>query len=98
MVKSAEMRDLASKKPARLSWLSGRGLGVLVAASMIASGVIEKVAITTQIDIRGGRAKVAIAAEVSGVAACPCAVDDHQSTVGICISGGPERRIDENAF
>jgi len=65
---------------------------------MIASAGIEKLAISTRIDIRGGLGNVAIAAEVSVVAACPCAVDGDPSTVGICINGGPERRMDENAF
>jgi len=47
---------------------------------MIASAGIEKLAISTRIDIRGGLANVAIAAEVSVVAACPCAVDGLNPT------------------
>ena len=75
-----------------MGWLSGVVACVLVAASMIASACIEKLEIYTRIDIRGGLTKVAFAAEVSVVAACPCAVDGSKSTVGACTYGGPERR------
>ncbi len=50
---------------------------------MIASACIEKLDISTRIDIRGGLTKVAFAAEVSVVAACPCAVDGLNLTVAL---------------
>ena len=50
---------------------------------MIASGCIEKLEISTWIDIGGGLTKVAFATEVSVVAACPCAVDGLSLTVAL---------------
>jgi len=66
---------------------------VLAAASMVAVASGVKLDLSIRIARLGDLAKVAIAAEVSVVAAQPCAVDGCLSTVGTCMNGGPERRI-----
>ena len=65
---------------------------------MIALASDVKLDVSMRIEARGDHAKVAFAAEVSVVAAMPCAVDGCPSTVGICISEGPERRFYAHAI
>lgn len=60
---------------------------------MVALASDVKLDVSMRIEARGDPAKVALAAEVSVVAAMPCAVDGYMSTVGNCISEGPERRF-----
>jgi hypothetical protein len=59
---------------------------------MVAMAPDVKLDLSMRITRQGDHAKVALAAEVSVVAALPCAVDGDLSTVGIWMHGGPERR------
>ncbi|TKA95168.1 hypothetical protein FAZ78_18295 [Cereibacter changlensis] len=63
-------------------------LMALAAASMVAMAWDVKLDLSMQIARHGDRAEVAFAAEVSVVAAQPCAVDGYLSTVG-CMYGEP---------
>ena len=76
---------ICPEKPARLSWLTGlRGvLLALVAASMVAMASEVKLELSMLIVRHGDRAKVALAAEVSVVAAMPCAVDGWPQRSGL---------------
>ena len=67
-----------------MSWLTGaRGILVaLVAASMVAMASDVKLDLSMRIVRQGDLANVAVAAEVSVVAAMPCAEDGCPSTVG----------------
>jgi len=56
---------------------------VLAAASMVAMASDVKLDLSMRIVRHGDLAKVEVSAEVSVVAAMPCAVDGYQSTVGI---------------
>ena len=66
-----------------MSWLTGaRGILVaLVAASMVAMASDVKLDLSMRIVRQGDLAKVAVAAEVSVVAAMPCAEDWLSLTV-----------------
>ncbi len=56
---------------------------MLAAASMVAMASDVKLDLSMRIVRHGDLAKVEVSAEVSVVAAMPCAVDGYQSTVGI---------------
>ena len=65
---------------------------------MVAMASDVKLELSMRMSGQGDQAKVAFAAEVSVVAASPCAVDGLMSTVGICVYEGPERRFHGNSF
>ncbi|MBP1806879.1 hypothetical protein J2Z33_002746 [Rubellimicrobium aerolatum] len=65
---------------------------------MVAMASDVKLAFAMRIARQGDHAEVAFAAEVSVVAAQPCAVDGCSSTVGTVCAGTPSGELDEVAL
>jgi RNA-directed DNA polymerase len=65
---------------------------------MVAMASDVKLDLSMRIGRHGDRAKVAVAAEVSVVAAMPCAVDGCPSTVGIVCAGDPSEDAMKTLF
>ncbi|WP_181409826.1 hypothetical protein [Martelella alba] len=71
------------EKPALWSRVTGVCLKAVAVVSMIVLATTVQLELSIRIEAQGDLAKVESSAEVSRDAAMPCAVDSHQSTVGI---------------